>query len=60
MRALKRLMARIGGFATRRRDEERLREEIAEHIALETAENIRRGMAPEEARRQAALKLGAV
>ena len=38
----------------------RLREEIEEHIALETAENVRAGLAPVEARRQAILKFGAV
>jgi len=37
-----------------------LRAEIEEHLALQTAENIRAGMSPAEARRQAALKFGAV
>lgn len=40
--------------------DERLREEIEEHLDFQTAENIRAGMAPAEARRQALLKLGAV
>ena len=38
---------------------ERLREEMEEHIALQTAENLRAGMSPAEARRQAVLKFGA-
>jgi predicted permease len=37
-----------------------LREEIAEHIALQTAENLRGGLSPVEARRQAMLKFGGV
>jgi len=41
-------------------DEERLRAEIEEHLALQTAENLRAGLSPVEARRQAVLKFGAV
>ena len=37
-----------------------MREEIEEHIALQTAENLRAGLSPVEARRQAKLKFGAV
>jgi predicted permease len=60
-------MSMLGGFlkrlmasTTRRGDDERLNEEIAEHLALQTAENLRAGLPPEEARRQAVLKFGAV
>ena len=60
MRALRRFLTRLATSATRRRDEERLREEIEEHLARQTDENIRAGMAPPEARRQAALKFGGV
>ncbi len=60
MKALRRFFTRLSNFAARRRDDERLREEIEEHIALQTAENIRAGMPPAEARRQAQLKFGAV
>jgi predicted permease len=65
MRALNRLFIRILNFAIRRnRDEqpgdERLREEMESHLAIQTEENIRSGMAPGEARRQARLKFGAV
>src|SRR5439155_25337222 len=38
----------------------RLREEIEDHIALQTDENIRSGLSSVEARRQAVLKFGAV
>lgn len=37
-----------------------MREEIEEHLALQTAENLRAGLPPAEARRQAVLKFGAV
>ncbi len=60
MRALRRCLRRLTAGATARRDEARLREEIDEHIALQTADNVRAGLPPVEARRQAALKFGAV
>lgn len=60
MRALKRFLARAANFAARRRNDERLREEIEAHLAMLTEENLRAGMTPAEARRQAVLKFGAV
>jgi predicted permease len=60
MRTLRRFFKRLSSWATTRQDEERLREEIEEHLALQTAENIRAGLSPAEARRQAALKFGGV
>ncbi len=60
MRALNRLCTRLFNFTTRHRGDERLREEIASHIATQTEENIHAGMTPEEARRHARLKFGAV
>ena len=59
MRFLRRFFIRLSNFTTGRRADQRLREEIAEHVALQTEENLRAGMPPVEARRQAALKLGA-
>ena len=59
MRQLRRFFIRLTTSATRRRDEERLREELDDHIALQTDENVRAGMAAAEARRQAVLKVGA-
>jgi len=55
MKLLRRFFARLGNSATRRAQDERLREEIDEHIALQTAENLRAGLSPVEARRQAML-----
>ena len=60
MRSLRRFLTRLLNSATRRAQEERLREEIEEHIALQTEENLRAGLTPAEARRQAMLKFGGV
>src|ERR1700733_7380597 len=64
-RNLRRLAQRLFHSASRSIDtttdrESRLREEIAEHIALQTEENPRAGLDPVEARRQAMLKFGGV
>ncbi len=59
MRFLRRFLIRLSNFATGRSADQRLQEEIAEHLAFQTEENLRAGMSPAEARRQAALKLGA-
>ncbi|MHB8413010.1 MAG: ADOP family duplicated permease [Candidatus Acidiferrales bacterium] len=60
MRFLRRFLTRLANFLTGRRDDERLKEEIEEHIALQTTENIKAGLPPAEARRQALLKFGGV
>jgi len=60
MKSLRRFFTRLFNTAARRAEEERLREEIAEHIALQTEENLRAGLSPIEARRQAMLKFGGV
>src|SRR5271163_1351645 len=60
MRILRRFLARLKNFATGQRDDPRLREEMEAHLALQAADNLRAGMPPAEARRQAALKFGAV
>jgi predicted permease len=59
MRFLRRFFIRLSNFTTGRRADQRLQEEMAEHLALQTEENLRAGMSPAEARRQAVLKLGA-
>jgi putative ABC transport system permease protein len=60
MKFLRRLFTRLANFATRRRYDDRLKEEIEAHLALQTEENLRAGLSPAEARRQAKLKFGAV
>ena len=60
MRAVRRFLLRLTTSVTRRRDEERLREELEEHVALQAADYVRAGMAAVEARRRALLKFGPV
>jgi predicted permease len=60
MRALRRFFKRLRASRKTRQDEERLSAEFEEHIALQTAENQKAGLPPQEARRQAVLKFGAV
>ncbi len=60
MRSLRRFFTRFVNSAARRAQDERLREEVEQHIALQTEENLRAGLSPVEARRQAMLKFGGV
>ena len=60
MRALNRFFTRLLNFTTRRRGDDRLREEMESHLADQTEENIRAGMTPAEARRHARLQFGAM
>jgi predicted permease len=60
MKKLRRFLKRLTSWANRRRDEDRLGAEIAEHLALQIEDNVRAGLSPEEARRQAVLKFGAL
>ena len=58
MKFLRRFLARLTNFFTGRQSDRRLREEMEEHIALQTEENLRAGMSAAEARRQAVMKFG--
>ena len=58
MRYLRVALARIIGVFTGRRADDELREELESHLEMATAENIRRGMPPDVARRQALLWSG--
>lgn len=60
MKKLRRFVKRLTSRASTRRDEDRLRAEIDEHLAFQIEDNLRAGFSPEEARRQAMLKFGAV
>src|SRR5579872_7263857 len=60
MKPVRRFFKRLSSRWTTGQDEERLRAEIEDHLAFQTAENIRTGLAPAEARRQARLKFGPV
>ncbi|HEY7027658.1 MAG TPA: ABC transporter permease, partial [Gemmatimonadales bacterium] len=58
MRQFRSLLARIAGLFSGQRADADLEEELQAHLDMETEENIRRGMAPEEARRQALMASG--
>ncbi|MBV9938965.1 MAG: ABC transporter permease [Acidobacteriaceae bacterium] len=60
MRTLRRFLKRLLFWTNTQRDEERWQAEMEEHLALQTEENLRAGLSPVEARRQAVLKFGAV
>jgi putative ABC transport system permease protein len=58
MRQFFAVLARLTGVFTKDRADDDLREELQAHIEMETNENIRRGMRPDEARRKALLSAG--
>ncbi|HEX8800290.1 MAG TPA: ABC transporter permease [Terriglobales bacterium] len=60
MKSLRRFFVRLSNLVTGGRNDRRLLEEIEEHLAQQTADNVRAGMTIAEAHRQAALKFGAV
>jgi predicted permease len=60
VRSLRRFFTRLLNSAARPAEDDRMREEIEEHLALLTADNLRAGLSPAEARRQALLKFGGV
>jgi predicted permease len=58
MRQIRALLARLAGVFTKNRADDELKEELQAHLDMETAEYMRRGMAPDEARRRALLASG--
>ena len=59
MKLLRRSVRRIRNLVSRQSVQERFLEEMEQHLNRLTEENVRLGMSPEEARRQAVLKFGA-
>ena len=59
-RQLRAGVLRLGGLFNRERRDRELAEELESHVALHVEDNLRAGMTPEEARRDALLKLGGV
>src|ERR1700691_4736651 len=59
LKSLRRFFIRLSNLVTGQSADQRLQDEIAEHLAFQTEENLRAGMSQAEARRQAAMKLGA-
>ncbi|HEY6345783.1 MAG TPA: ABC transporter permease [Bryobacteraceae bacterium] len=60
MRRLKGFLARLSGSLNRKRSEREMAAEIESHLELHIDDNVRAGMTPEQARREALLKLGGV
>jgi hypothetical protein len=54
------LVARITAFFRKRDLDRDLDQELAVHLELATEDNIRRGLSPEEARRDALIRFGGV
>ena len=50
MKYIRAALARIAGIFTKNRADDEVREELQAHLEMETAENVRRGMPPDEAR----------
>jgi predicted permease len=53
-------ISRLAGFVRPARGEREFADELRSHIELHVADNMRAGMPPDEARRQALIKLGSV
>ena len=60
IRQIRGWLVRLFGFFNRTRREREFAEELESHLALHIEDNLRAGMSPEEARRQAHIKLGGV
>src|SRR5258708_24437888 len=60
MRAIRAWLLRVGGLFHRACRERELSEELESHLQMHIEDNLRRGMNPQEARRQALMKLGGV
>jgi predicted permease len=60
LRRLRAWVVRLGGLFDKERRERELAEELESHRQMQVEANLRSGMTPEEARRQAAIKLGGV
>lgn len=60
MRALRVWANRLAGLFGKERREQELSAEIESHLAMHISDNLRAGMSPDEARRQARLQLGGV
>jgi putative ABC transport system permease protein len=60
MRKLRAWILRLGGLFNKQRKDRELADEIESHVQLHIEDNIRLGMTPEEARRDAMIKLGGI
>src|SRR2546422_213729 len=60
MKRLREWMVRFGGLFNKQSKDRELDEEIESHLQLHIEDNLRLGMTPEEARREATIKLGGI
>src|SRR5213596_1325739 len=60
MRKLREWILRFGGLFNKQRKDRDLDDEIESHLQMHIEDNLRRGMTPEEARREALIKLGGI
>src|SRR5260370_4597407 len=60
MRSIRALLLRLGGLFRKEREEEELGAEMESHLQMHIGDNLRGGMSPTEARREALMKLGGV
>jgi putative ABC transport system permease protein len=60
IRRIRGWLAQFFGLLNRKRREHEFAEELESHLAMHIDDNLRAGMSPEEARRQALIKLGGV
>ena len=60
LRQLRGWLLRLFGLFQRQQRDQEFAVELESHLALHIADNLRAGMSPEEARRQALIKLGGV
>src|SRR5579859_5377410 len=58
MRRLRSTLIRLAGLFRRRQREREMAEELESHLKMHIEDNLRSGMSPAEARRQALVKLG--
>jgi putative ABC transport system permease protein len=58
IRRLRAALVRLGGLFQQRRRDRDLTDEMDSHLEMQIEDNLRRSMTPEEARRQALIKLG--
>ena len=60
MRRLRGWIVRFGGLFNKQRKDRQLDDEIESHLEMHVEDNLRLGMTPEEARRQAMIQLGGI
>ncbi|MDP8981236.1 MAG: ABC transporter permease [Acidobacteriota bacterium] len=60
MRQLRAALLRLGGLFRKDRRDQDLAAEMDSHLEMHIEDNLRRGMTPQEARRQALIKLGGI